>query len=229
MKCINCLTESENNVCQNCLFNYLSKNKLLESNPYYKKNNFANKNCKTCNKLFKDSKCSTHQKKIREFCSVKCRDECTKCCLCNEEFKVFSLVPLCNDCDEMSKQNPSFWKLVFTGLLSCSKVVSKPWGIEIHIINHKLYCLKYLIFFKDCYFSNHYHLLKTELWHVLHGSFEMLITKDNKETISEFKLGNKIEILPGTIHQLFAKEDSIILEVSTEHFDSDSKYITSAI
>lgn len=105
-----------------------------------------------------------------------------------------------------------------SALKSNSTYVKKGWGCEIHIINHEKYCLKYLFFEKNKKFSLHYHKIKQECWHCLYGKFNAKL--ENKEFI--FQTGDKLEIFPKQIHQLTAIEDSVIIEVSTKHFDNDS-------
>jgi quercetin dioxygenase-like cupin family protein len=79
------------------------------------------------------------------------------------------------------------------------------------------------------FFSMHYHLLKKETWFVQEGSFELRYINVDEGSTNSIKLteGDSIVIERGQPHQLIALEDSsIILEVSTEHFDSDSYRIT---
>lgn len=168
-----------------------------------------------------------------------------KCCLCSEDginhavhhidsnkenCDESNLLSLCRRCHGLTYTNNYFWETIFTSFMSGSKIVSKAWGAEVHIVNNAAYCLKYLIFFKDCYFSNHWHEIKRELWYCIVGDFEMLLTdKNGKETISRFKKGDKVEIVPGIVHQLFAKQNSVLVEVSTQHFDEDSNYKPTAL
>jgi len=134
-----------------------------------------------------------------------------------------NLVCLCQRCHMMTNFNRTFWENVFSALYSGSKIVKKGWGIEVHIVNNPSYCLKYLIFFEDRKFSFHYHSHKKELWHCLVGEFECILQKGNNEkSIFPFKKGDKIELEPGIKHQLFAKKNSIITEVSTTDYVEDS-------
>ncbi len=107
-------------------------------------------------------------------------------------------------------------------MLSNSKIIVKPWGGEVHIVNHNEYCLKYLIFFKNKQFSHHVHSLKKELWHCINGGFECVLEKDGVKKCFIFNTGEKLEIEPGVIHQLQALEDSILVEVSTRDYPEDS-------
>ena len=106
------------------------------------------------------------------------------------------------------------------------KVVEKPWGREIWIHNDHEYCGKILEFAKKgSRFSMHYHLKKKESWYVSSGSFNMWHFDLENAVLQETVLikGDCLTIERGYPHQLEALEDnSVIFEVSTEHFDSDS-------
>jgi len=106
------------------------------------------------------------------------------------------------------------------------KFVEKPWGHELWIHNSPEYCGKLLVF-PNAYssFSMHYHMIKAESWYVQSGKFkfeyidtELAISKD---VILEE--GDCVDITRGQPHRLTSLENnSIIFEVSTEHFDEDS-------
>jgi hypothetical protein len=134
-----------------------------------------------------------------------------------------NLITLCRNCHNFTHKGRSFWEVIFAGLISGSKIVKKPWGAEIHIVNHNEYCLKYLIFFKGMQFSYHWHPMKKELWHCLYGKFECVLEKNNghKEYFI-FKQGDKVEIDPKIKHQLQAIKNSILVEVSTRDYPEDS-------
>lgn len=104
--------------------------------------------------------------------------------------------------------------------------VEKTWGYELWIHNDPQYCGKLLVFTKkDNRFSMHYHMIKNETWYVQEGSFEFdwIDTENGKLHTMKIMTGQVIEVQKGLPHQLKALEDnSIIFEVSTEHFDSDS-------
>lgn len=134
-----------------------------------------------------------------------------------------NLITLCFRCHMLTNFERNFWQLVFASLLSGSKLVRKGWGIESWITNNENYCLKYLIFFKGKEFSFHKHELKKELWHCMLGKFECVLQDfSSLKDYHIFKKGDKIELNPGIIHQLRALENSIIVEVSTQHFEEDS-------
>lgn len=138
---------------------------------------------------------------------------------CEEE----NLITLCKKCHTLTNFNRYFWQQVFIGLGSQSKIVKKGWGLEIHFVNHKDYCLKYLIFFKNKKFSFHEHNVKKELWVCNWGKFECrLKDKNGIESIFIFKTGDKLELEPEVVHQLYALTNCIIMEVSTRDYPEDS-------
>lgn len=133
-----------------------------------------------------------------------------------------NLITLCRTCHNMTHHGRVFWEIIFSALISGSKIVKKPWGGEVHIVNHNEYCLKYLIFFKNRQFSHHWHSLKKELWHCVYGKFECVLEKDEFKDYFIFKQGDKIEIEPKVKHQLQALKNSILVEVSTRDYSEDS-------
>jgi mannose-6-phosphate isomerase-like protein (cupin superfamily) len=95
---------------------------------------------------------------------------------------------------------------------------------ELWIVNNQDYCMKKLPFKKGGSFSMHYHWNKKEHWYVDKGQLLMkyfdLSCAEPKEMI--LNEGDVVGIPAGNPHQLFALEDSMILEVSTRHEDTDS-------
>jgi mannose-6-phosphate isomerase-like protein (cupin superfamily) len=106
------------------------------------------------------------------------------------------------------------------------KRVEKQWGYELWVHNDVDYCGKLLVFNKEGdKFSMHYHLKKKETWFVQEGGFLFKwIDVENAELKSQTLVtGQSVLIERGLPHQLIALVDnSIIFEVSTEHFDEDS-------
>ncbi len=104
--------------------------------------------------------------------------------------------------------------------------VDKPWGHELWIYNNEEYCGKLLVFTKqDSKFSMHYHIIKKESWYVQEGQFQFdwIDTEKAEQHTDILNVGDSLTIDRGQPHQLTAlKPNSIIFEVSTEHFDSDS-------
>lgn len=133
-----------------------------------------------------------------------------------------NLITLCKKCHNATHNGRFFWEIIFSGMLSGSRIIKKPWGAEIHIVNHNDYCLKYLVFFKDRQFSYHTHIQKKELWHCVYGSFECVVGGGNGKNGFLLNKGEKIEIKPNVIHQLQARKNSILIEVSTRDYKEDS-------
>ena len=104
--------------------------------------------------------------------------------------------------------------------------VDKSWGYELWVHNDEDYCGKLLVFNKEGdKFSMHYHLKKKETWFVQQGGFIFnWIDVENGQLNSRTLVnGESVLIERGLPHQLIAMEDnSIVFEVSTQHFDEDS-------
>lgn len=104
--------------------------------------------------------------------------------------------------------------------------VEKLWGYELWIHNDSQYCGKLLVFPKEGnHFSMHYHMIKNETWYVQEGSFKFdwIDTENGKLNTETLVAGQVVYIQKGKPHQLTALSDnSIVFEVSTEHFEDDS-------
>jgi mannose-6-phosphate isomerase-like protein (cupin superfamily) len=111
-------------------------------------------------------------------------------------------------------------------MITKPKKVEKQWGHEIWIHNDSQYCGKLLVFpQKGNHFSMHYHMIKNETWYVQEGAFEFhwIDTQNAKLNKTVINKGDVVYIEKGKPHQLIAIEDnSVVFEVSTEHFDDDS-------
>lgn len=99
-----------------------------------------------------------------------------------------------------------------------SKTVEKVWGKEIWFANSQLYCGKILYLKKGYICSYHHHKIKDETFYILSGKIEMVVNK-SKFTMTE---GERINLKPYDKHSFAGIEDSVIIEVSTQHFESDS-------
>lgn len=106
------------------------------------------------------------------------------------------------------------------------KRVEKQWGHELWIHNDSQYCGKLLVFTNSGNkFSMHYHMLKNETWYVQEGAFQFdwIDTESAERCYTQLQKGDVVYIEKGLPHQLTALIDnSIVFEVSTEHFDKDS-------
>jgi mannose-6-phosphate isomerase-like protein (cupin superfamily) len=102
--------------------------------------------------------------------------------------------------------------------------VPKGWGEELIIENNDKYCGKLLIFKAGYKFSMHYHMIKDETWYVDKGEFiyRWIDTETAEVHEQHLKVGDIVRQRPGQPHQLEAKTEGTIFEVSTTHSDSDS-------
>lgn len=101
------------------------------------------------------------------------------------------------------------------------EIVPKLWGYEKWLENNDKYCCKLLVLNKGYQCSLHYHNEKDEMFYVSKGYVRL--ESDGK--VSYMKEGNFTRILPGTKHRFRGMEDSVIIEVSTHHEESDSHRI----
>ena len=106
------------------------------------------------------------------------------------------------------------------------KRVDKVWGYELWVYNNEEYCGKLLVF-EEAYskFSMHYHIIKKESWYIQEGQFKFDWIDTETATLhtNVLDVGDSVTIERGQPHQLTAlKPNSIVFEVSTEHFDEDS-------
>ena len=120
------------------------------------------------------------------------------------------------------------------GLVMFSEVkfISKDWGWEKIITNDEKYCGKILFIKKDSCISLQHHKLKDETFYLLSGKLKSKFI--NLEDLSDPKdipvvlmnPGDVKHVPIGLVHQLFALEDSTIIEISTQHFDDDTYRIS---
>jgi len=71
----------------------------------------------------------------------------------------------------------------------------------------------------------HYHMIKNETWYVQEGAFQFdwIDTESAERCYTQLQKGDVVYIEKGLPHQLTALTDnSIVFEVSTQHFDEDS-------
>src|SRR6478736_7995921 len=104
------------------------------------------------------------------------------------------------------------------------EIYKKGWGYEIWVANNDKYCGKILHFNKGAQFSTHYHMLKHETFYILKGKielrgFDLTDATPHAETYAE---GTVITVPAGNPHKIIALEETDVMEVSTQHFDSDS-------
>ncbi len=110
--------------------------------------------------------------------------------------------------------------------------VSKGWGWEEWIANSHLYCLKRLFVKQGKMCSWHYHNIKDETFLIVSGKIYLQYSWDDcmaegyfiasEASWSVLEPGDVFHIPPGLRHRFTGMLDSMIHEVSTEHFDEDS-------
>lgn len=104
--------------------------------------------------------------------------------------------------------------------------VSKGWGSEFWIANSEKYCGKLLRINKGCRCSWHFHRKKDETFYCLSGSFEVVYGESDDIFAAKKIILNAhdtFHVPVGLRHSMFALDDnSVLLEISTEHKDTDS-------
>lgn len=106
-----------------------------------------------------------------------------------------------------------------------STFVAKGWGYEDWIWNDEKYCGKKLFFKKSKKCSWHYHKIKDEVLYVDFGKVHVFFSEDDDlDNACEVILmpGDAFHVPPGLRHRMTGLLDSMIMEVSTQHFDEDS-------
>lgn len=106
--------------------------------------------------------------------------------------------------------------------------VDKSWGNELWICNNEKYCGKILNIKKDHFCSCHFHKLKDEVLFLFSGKMLFNYAESDSTIIKQIEMnsGDAYHVIPGLIHQMVALEDCVIIETSTQHFDSDSYRLT---
>ena len=97
------------------------------------------------------------------------------------------------------------------------RIVPKLWGHEEWLVNNDLYAGKRLVINKGFSGSLHHHEIKTETYFLDTGRLKLELNGET-ETITP---GTSITIYPNMKHAFTAYEDSVIIEFSTYHSDSD--------
>ncbi len=101
--------------------------------------------------------------------------------------------------------------------------VAKRWGWERWIVNSELYCGKLLFVRKDNWLSYHHHKIKDEVLYLQSGCAWFVYGEDEPPYVStKMGKGEAFHVEPGLRHQIFAVQDTMIVEFSTQHFDEDS-------
>ncbi|WP_294664362.1 cupin domain-containing protein [uncultured Fusobacterium sp.] len=63
--------------------------------------------------------------------------------------------------------------------------------------------------------GGHYHKINKECFYVVSGAFELILKKDNKEEIYNFKKGDMFLINEFVTHDFIYKEDTILVSLYT--------------
>lgn len=103
------------------------------------------------------------------------------------------------------------------------KEVKKAWGRELWIVNCPKYCGKLLYLDEGAESSIHYHKEKQETFYA-HSGKVVLNIESKSYMLTPFSRPKTIK--PGAKHSFLGITDSVILEVSTHHDDSDVFRIT---
>jgi mannose-6-phosphate isomerase len=101
-----------------------------------------------------------------------------------------------------------------------TQIKDKPWGREIWFAHTEKYAGKILEIKKGHRYSLQYHEKKEETQYVVAGKAKFTYGTE-KENLQDkiLEKGDKIDVLPYTIHRLEALEDTLIFEVSSPELD----------
>ncbi|TSC61475.1 MAG: ADP-heptose synthase / D-glycero-beta-D-manno-heptose 7-phosphate kinase, partial [Parcubacteria group bacterium Greene0416_14] len=108
--------------------------------------------------------------------------------------------------------------LVDEGHVELVDTVPKLWGYEKWLENNDKYCCKLLSLKKGYQCSLHKHKVKDEMFFIMQGHVRLEVGKK----VLHMLPGSFVRITSGVLHRFRGIEDSIIIEVSTHHEDSDS-------
>ncbi len=97
------------------------------------------------------------------------------------------------------------------------RTVEKVWGEEEIICNTPLYCSKWLYVMSGFVCSEHRHRIKDETFHVIAGVGVISV----QGRLQRVKVGDTVHIPVGQYHFFATTTGLTLLEVSTEHRDSD--------
>ncbi len=108
--------------------------------------------------------------------------------------------------------------------------VSKRWGWEQWIVNNELYCGKIIFIRKENWLSYHHHQIKDEVLYIQSGSAWFIWGQDEPPyQHAKMVVGEGFRVEPGLRHQIYAIEDTTVIEFSTQHFDTDSYRTTTEL
>ncbi len=96
-------------------------------------------------------------------------------------------------------------------------ILPKVWGYEKWLENNERYCSKLLSLSRGYQSSLHYHKIKDETLIVTEGHVRFELG----DQIFHMWSGNFVRVPPGTPHRFTGMENSLIIEVSTNHNEAD--------
>ena len=97
--------------------------------------------------------------------------------------------------------------------------VDKPWGYELRWARTDRYVGKVIHVNAGHALSLQYHNVKDETIYLWSGRLLFEIHEEGRVMKREMLPGERVHVLPGTIHRMTAIEDSDIFEVSTPELD----------
>ena len=97
--------------------------------------------------------------------------------------------------------------------------VDKPWGYELHWAKTDRYVGKILHINAGHALSLQYHVRKEETILLWSGRLQFDIEQNGSLRRLDVKPGERIHVVPGTVHRMTAIEDCEIFEVSTPELD----------
>lgn len=105
-----------------------------------------------------------------------------------------------------------------SGYRTTPRTVDKPWGWELVWAESEAYVGKLLFVRAGESLSLQYHDLKDESWLVQDGRarLELGVVGGELETV-EIAKGDAFRFRPRTVHRVTALEDTLVIEVSTNH------------
>lgn len=140
---------------------------------------------------------------------------------------VQTAVMLANEAGAIVVQKPGTSTLTSEELASAFKIdthvetvniVPKLWGYEKWIENNEKYCCKILSLNRGYQCSLHYHKNKDETFMITQGHVRLELGDE----VLHLRPGSFVRVPPGTPHRFTGMEDSLIMEISTHHEESDS-------
>lgn len=108
-------------------------------------------------------------------------------------------------------------------MIKLPEIHEKEWGKEIWWTNSENYCCKNLELEGGYYCSLHKHKVKKETFICVEGVVLLALEQSGEIKFYELCKGDVIDIPTGSYHSFYGVASmSTILEVSTQHFESDS-------